>query len=206
MGVRIATSAEDAVTNTDIDRGGRDGLIEPRGRAVGRPHIKGNPYYLDINSVSPGRKVETDAPCWTAPPAMSMWRSSPRSIRRSHKTPLLLAGRACARGRAASGRRTGDARRRSASDEVGAAAAIKMIRSVMIKGIEALTAGMLPGGAPRRHRRGGRGLAQEQLSGARLDRRWSAYNIERMASHGIRRAAEMEQSADHAARSLASSR
>ena len=79
-----------------------------------------------------------------------------------------------------------------ASDEVGAAAAIKMIRSVMIKGIEALTAECFL--AAQRA-----GIVDEVAASLKnnypaLD--WNKvidYNLERMASHGIRRAAEMEQ-------------
>ncbi|MBV9260804.1 MAG: DUF1932 domain-containing protein, partial [Pseudolabrys sp.] len=77
---------------------------------------------------------------------------------------------------------------------VGAAAGIKMIRSVMIKGIEALTlecflaasrAGVLD-----------QVIASLKNNYPGLD--WTKvadYNIERMASHGERRAAEMEESA-----------
>jgi 3-hydroxyisobutyrate dehydrogenase-like beta-hydroxyacid dehydrogenase len=79
-----------------------------------------------------------------------------------------------------------------ASDQVGAAAALKMIRSVMIKGIEALTAECFL--AAQRA-----GITEEVAASLRnnyptLD--WDkviAYNLERMASHGIRRADEMEQ-------------
>src|SRR6185312_13017453 len=79
-----------------------------------------------------------------------------------------------------------------ASDQVGAAAALKMIRSVMIKGIEALTAECFL--AAQRA-----GIAEEVAASLHnnyptLD--WDkiiAYNLERMASHGIRRADEMEQ-------------
>jgi 3-hydroxyisobutyrate dehydrogenase-like beta-hydroxyacid dehydrogenase len=81
-----------------------------------------------------------------------------------------------------------------ASDEIGAAAALKMIRSVMIKGIEALTAECFM--AAQRA-----GIVEEVAASLKnnypgLD--WPSvidYNLERMASHGIRRADEMEQSA-----------
>ena len=79
-----------------------------------------------------------------------------------------------------------------ASGEVGAAAALKMIRGVMIKGIEALTAECFL--AAQRA-----GIVDEVAASLTnnypaLD--WSKvidYNLERMASHGIRRAEEMEQ-------------
>jgi 3-hydroxyisobutyrate dehydrogenase-like beta-hydroxyacid dehydrogenase len=78
--------------------------------------------------------------------------------------------------------------------EVGRASAIKMIRSVMVKGIEALSAEMMLAAAAA-------GVTDEVL--ASLDaseqaKPWAervAYNVERMTTHGARRAAEMEESA-----------
>jgi hypothetical protein len=78
--------------------------------------------------------------------------------------------------------------------ETGSAAAIKMIRSVMIKGIEALTLECFLAAARA-------GVLDEVTASLKnnyptLD--WGQiadYNLERMASHGARRAAEMEESA-----------
>lgn len=78
--------------------------------------------------------------------------------------------------------------------EVGQASSIKMIRSVMVKGVEALTAEMM--------------LAADQagvsdhvlasLDASEKRQLWrdrAAYSLERMTKHGLRRAAEMEESA-----------
>jgi hypothetical protein len=78
--------------------------------------------------------------------------------------------------------------------ETGSAAAIKMIRSVMIKGIEALTLECFLAASRA-------GVLEEVTASLKnnyptLD--WTKiadYNLERMASHGERRAAEMEESA-----------
>jgi len=78
--------------------------------------------------------------------------------------------------------------------DIGQASAIKMIRSVMVKGIEALTAEMMLAA-------NAAGVSAEVL--ASLDAsekpqpwaRRAEYNIERMVTHGARRAAEMEESA-----------
>ena len=76
----------------------------------------------------------------------------------------------------------------------GQAAAIKMIRSVMIKGIEALTAECFLAAARA-------GVLDEVTVSLKnnypsLDfAKIAEYNLERMASHGERRAAEMEESA-----------
>jgi 3-hydroxyisobutyrate dehydrogenase-like beta-hydroxyacid dehydrogenase len=69
-----------------------------------------------------------------------------------------------------------------------------MIRSVMVKGIEALTAEMMAAATAA-------GVTDEIL--ASLDtsesaapwRERAAYNLERMTTHGARRAAEMEEAA-----------
>ena len=82
-----------------------------------------------------------------------------------------------------------------AGAEIGAAAAIKMVRSVMIKGIEALTLECFLAAARA-------GVVDEVAASMKnnypgLD--WAKvvpYNLERMASHGERRAAEMEEVAD----------
>jgi len=77
--------------------------------------------------------------------------------------------------------------------ETGQAAAIKMIRSVMVKGMEALTLECFLAASRA-------GLLEEVTASLKnnyptLDfTKIADYNIERMASHGERRAAEMEES------------
>ena len=65
-----------------------------------------------------------------------------------------------------------------------------MIRSVMVKGIEALTAEMMLAA-------NAAGVADEVLAslGAGWQQR-AEYNLERMVAHGARRAAKMEQAAN----------
>jgi len=78
--------------------------------------------------------------------------------------------------------------------EVGRASAIKMIRSVMIKGIEALTDEMMV--AAKRAEVTEEVLAS--LDASEKPRLWgerAAYNPERMTTHGLRRGAEMEEAA-----------
>ncbi len=127
------------------------------------------------------------------PRAMSTSRCWRRSIRRAIRTPMLLAGphaEAIAPMLGALGMRAN-----IAGAEIGAAAAIKMVRSVMIKGIEALTLECFLAASRA-------GVVDEVAASMKnnypgLD--WAKivpYNLERMASHGERRAAEMEESAD----------
>ncbi len=76
-----------------------------------------------------------------------------------------------------------------AGEAIGRASTIKMLRSVMIKGIEALTAEMML--AARKA-----GVVDQVLVSLADD--WphrAEYNLERMAMHGLRRAVEMEEAA-----------
>lgn len=100
--------------------------------------------------------------------------------------PLLLAGPDAAAGNAALAT-LGFTNRRIVAGEVGAAAAIKMLRSVIVKGTEALTAEAFAGAARA-------GLVDELLLALAGD--WPAradYNLDRMLVHGARRAAEMDE-------------
>jgi 3-hydroxyisobutyrate dehydrogenase-like beta-hydroxyacid dehydrogenase len=190
IGARLAASAADAVRNSDIIVSAvTAGSSLDAARSVA-PHLAGNPYYLDINSVSPGRKQEATKLLGAAARYVDVAILGPIHPQR-HRTPILVAGPHAA-----------DVmpllidelemRGSIASDQVGAAAALKMIRGVMIKGIEALTAECFI--AAQRA-----GIAQEVAASLTnnyptLD--WNKvidYNLERMASHGIRRAEEMEQ-------------
>jgi 3-hydroxyisobutyrate dehydrogenase-like beta-hydroxyacid dehydrogenase len=179
IGVRTAASAADAVRGADI--------VEAALSV--QPHLTGEPYFLDINSVSPGRKQETAKTLGDAARYVDVAVLAPIHPAR-HRTPLLLAGphaEAIAPQLAALGMRAN-----IAGADVGAAAAIKMVRSVMIKGIEALTAECFLAAARA-------GVVDEVAASLKnnypgLD--WAKvvpYNLERMASHGERRAAEMEE-------------
>ena len=136
IGVRLANSAADAVRETDMIISAVTAASSLEAARSVEPHLTGTPYYLDINSVSPGRKQETAkllgeraryvdvaviAPIHPAAPphALADRRPACRGI-----SPLL---------------RELEMQLSIVGADTGHAAAIKMIRSVMIKGIEALT-------------------------------------------------------------------
>ena len=190
IGARLASSAADAVVNSDIIISAvTAGSSLDAARSVA-PHLSGNPYFLDVNSVSPARKKEAAEVLGNAARYVDVAILAPIHPKR-HQTPLLVAG---PHAQAVMPLLIDelDMRGAIASDEVGAAAALKMIRGVMIKGIEALTAECFI--AAQRA-----GIAPEVAASLTnnyptLD--WQKvidYNLERMASHGIRRAEEMEQ-------------
>lgn len=107
--------------------------------------------------------------------------------------PLLISGAAAGRAEVLL-RGAGFTNTRVVGEEIGRASAIKMIRSVMVKGIEALTAEMMLAASAA-------GVEDEVLSSLDASEKalpWkerAAYNVERMVTHGLRRAAEMEESA-----------
>jgi 3-hydroxyisobutyrate dehydrogenase-like beta-hydroxyacid dehydrogenase len=191
FGVRLAASAADAVAQTDMIISAVTAASSVDAARSVAPHLSRNPYYLDINSVSPGRKQETAALLGEAARYVDVAVIAPIHPKR-HRTPLLTAGPHAEA--IAPLLRDMEMELKVVSDKVGGAAAIKMIRSVMIKGIEALTLECFL--AAERA-----GLLDEVTASLKnnypgLD--WtkvSEYNIERMASHGERRAAEMEESA-----------
>ena len=83
---------------------------------------------------------------------------------------------------------------RVVGDEVGRASAIKMIRSVMVKGLEALSWEC----ATAARAAGVFAEVMASLDASEKAVGWAervAYNRERMETHGQRRAAEMEESA-----------
>lgn len=105
------------------------------------------------------------------------------------KVPLLVAGPHAEAGAAALAT-IGFTDVRIVGASIGAASAIKMIRSVMIKGLEALTAECLLAAEAA----GVRDEVLASLDASERVRPWAergAYNLERMIVHGGRRAEEM---------------
>ena len=192
IGVRLGSSAADAIKGADIVVSAVTAASSLEAARSAKPHLSTDQFYLDINSVSPGRKQETARHLDGAARYVDVAVMAPVHPAR-HQTPILLAGPyAEAIGPILTAL---DMRASVAGPDIGAAAAIKMVRSVMIKGMEALTLECFLAAA--------RAGVEEQIvaslskSFPTLD--WPKiveYNLERMASHGTRRAAEMEEVAD----------
>jgi 3-hydroxyisobutyrate dehydrogenase-like beta-hydroxyacid dehydrogenase len=191
MGVRMASSAGDAVRETDMVISAVTAASSVDAARSVAPHLTGRPYYLDINSVSPGRKQETanllgDGARYVDVAVVAAIHPA------RHRTPLLISGTHAEE--ISPLLRELEMQLTVVGPEIGSAAAIKMIRSVMIKGIEALTLECFLAASRA-------GVLEEVTASLKnnyptLD--WTKiadYNLERMASHGERRAAEMEESA-----------
>jgi 3-hydroxyisobutyrate dehydrogenase-like beta-hydroxyacid dehydrogenase len=192
IGVRCAQSAADAVRDADMIVSAVTAASSVEAAQSVKSHLAVMPYFLDINSVSPGRKQETAKVLGKAARYVDVAVIAPIHPAR-HQTPMLLAGpdaQAIMPTLNALGMRVS-----VAGSETGAAAAIKMVRSVMIKGIEALTLECFLAASRA-------GVVDEVAISMKnnypgLD--WAKivpYNLERMANHGERRAAEMEEVAD----------
>ena len=154
------------------------------------PHLPHGALWLDGNSCSPGAKRRAAAVIESAGGRYVDLAIMAPVYPRLHRTPLLVAGPHADAALAVLSALGMEAQ--VAGDMVGEASAIKMIRSVMIKGMEALFAECLL--AARRADVEGRVLASLQASNPQTDwPRQAAYNLERMMVHGRRRAAEMRE-------------
>jgi 3-hydroxyisobutyrate dehydrogenase-like beta-hydroxyacid dehydrogenase len=192
LGVRQAASAADAVAGADIVISAVTAASSLEAAVAAKQHLRPNQFFLDVNSVSPGRKQETAKLLAGLARYVDVAVMAPVHPAR-HKTPLLLAGEHAETVAPILGAL--DMRTSIAGPEVGAAAAIKMVRSVMIKGIEALCLECFLAAS----RAGVEDQIVASLSKSYPGIDWPkvvAYNLERMASHGARRAAEMEEVAD----------
>lgn len=191
FGVRLATSAADAVAETDMVISAVTAASSLEAARSVAPHLKGNPWYLDINSVSPGRKQATAELLDGKARYIDVAVIAPIHPLK-HKTPLLIAGPHAHE--IAPLLTEMEMKLSVVPGETGQAAAIKMIRSVMIKGMEALTLECFLAASRA-------GLLEEVTASLKNNyptlnfTKIADYNIERMASHGERRAAEMEESA-----------
>lgn len=193
LGVRRATSAAEALAGVPLVLSlvtAASALPAAREYA---PMLAAGALWCDMNSVAPDTKrAAAEAVEMAGGRYVDVAVLAPVEPARL-AVPLLLAG---ANAEEAGGllRAAGFTQVRVVGAQVGRASAIKMIRSVMVKGIEALTAEMMLAAEAA-------GVTEEVL--ASLDasekaRPWgerAGYNLERMTTHGLRRAAEMEEAA-----------
>lgn len=107
-----------------------------------------------------------------------------------HRTPVLVSGPAATAALQMTDRL--DMSAKHAAGGIGTASSIKMIRSIMIKGLEALTAECVLAG----RKAGVEDIVLDTLDNTFPGFHWhrrAAYMLERMTAHGTRRAAEMHE-------------
>ena len=152
--------------------------------------IEPGAFYLDLNSCAPSTKQKnadliTEAGGFYVDVAV-MATITPKY----HQTPMLVSGEHAEQAIALM--RALDMKPVHVPGPIGRASTIKMIRSIMMKGIEALTAECFTAACKA-------GVADEvaaSLDASQTKAGWktqAAYNMERMTTHGIRRAAEMRE-------------
>ena len=191
-GVEVASTPEIAVRNADwiISSVTAD---QSRNAALSvAPFARAGQVYFDINSVSPNTK-RGNAALITAGGAGYIDMAVMAPVQpREHRTPLLIAGPLDVQ--TAERLAALDFHYEVAGDEVGSAAAIKMVRSLFVKGLEAITveallaaeaSGCLP-------------EIRDSLARSYAGLGWpdfADYQFERVLKHGVRRAAEMRECA-----------
>lgn len=191
-GVRQGADAGDAVEGADwiVNAVTADQSLVATRSVL--PHLVAGQTLFDINSVSPGRKREA-ASCVEEAGAAYLDMAVMAPVHpRGHATPVLLAGRE-ATGLAPDLAELGFSYQ-VVGDEPGEATAVKMVRSLFVKGLEAITVEtLLAASASGCFDRVLASLTQSFPGLGWPDN--AAYNFERALRHGTRRAAEMRESA-----------
>lgn len=194
-GVHIAATPKDAVTGADIVI---SAVVSAEAEAAAKacaPHLKPGQFYMDINSASPAVKkrvakiIEASGADFVEAAVMDLFPPH------GHKAPMLLAGK---RAKALEDILRGYAMRVEAIGEaVGAASAVKMVRSVFLKGftsilLESLVAASKVGAGAEE-----RVLDSLQTTFPEMDwRKVADYYAERLVKHARRQSAEMHEVAE----------
>jgi 3-hydroxyisobutyrate dehydrogenase-like beta-hydroxyacid dehydrogenase len=192
-GVIAASSAEEALSGAGIVLAlvTADTALEAARDYA--PFLRPGTLWCDMNSVAPDTKrAASEAVGAAGADYIDMAVMAPVNPQRL-AVPVLISGPSATEAMDALGG-LGFSNLRIVGDEIGRASAIKMIRSVMVKGIEALSFECAEAASAA-------GVLDEVLASLDASERlgsWAdkfAYNRERMELHGVRRAKEMEESA-----------
>lgn len=191
-GIALATSAAEAAQDAELVLSMVTAAASLDVAKEAATYLKPGQIFLDLNSVSPGTKKASAAVIERSGAAYVDGAIMAPVPSRALGVPILLAG-----SRAAA---VVDALARYGmnleivSDQIGIAAATKMCRSVIIKGIEALCSEAFL--AARAHGVEGRVLASLNDTFPGTDwNKYAGYQVGRSLVHGRRRAAEMREAA-----------
>ena len=157
------------------------------------PMLGRGALWLDMNSVAPGTKRAAAAVIEAGGGRYADVAVLAPVLPARLGVPLLVSG-PHAKEAVAVLHDAGFTRVSVAGDKVGDASAIKMIRSVMVKGLEALSAEFILAA----DRAGVTDAVLASLDDSWKEQPWQGrvdYNLDRMLAHGLRRAAEMEEAA-----------
>jgi 3-hydroxyisobutyrate dehydrogenase-like beta-hydroxyacid dehydrogenase len=190
--VELASTLNDAVAGADIILSLVQGSVARKVAAEVAPMLTRGQIYVDLNSISPAAKAEIGEKIAGGDGLCVEGAIMDAVTPHRHKVPILLAGpdaERCANLLNALGMST-----EPVGSKLGQASAIKMIRSVMVKGVEALileamTAAEIAGVTER---------ILDSVNGTfpGLDwRKLTAHYLKRTHEHGARRVSEMKESA-----------
>lgn len=189
LGVRLAADMPSALSGADFVFCAVTAASSLDAARAAAPHLAPGQIFIDVNSVSPGRKREAAAAFGPDGRYIDLAIMAPVHPR-GHATPCLVAGDEAAAfiemfspfGMAL----------KQAGSEIGSATIIKMVRSVMVKGLEALSYECFMAARAA----GVDGVILDSLKGSYPGLDWPKlvpYNVSRMLQHGTRRAAEMRE-------------
>jgi 3-hydroxyisobutyrate dehydrogenase-like beta-hydroxyacid dehydrogenase len=189
--VRVADNFEDAVSGVQVVISAVTASSSTDVAAKAGKTLRDGQVLLDINSVSPAKKLANAALVEAAGAdyveAAVMAPVPPQRLR----VPMLLGGKRA--GTLADELRSVGMNTTALSEQIGVASAVKMCRSIVIKGLEALTLESML--AARRF--GAEREVLESLNGTFPSMGWTGklpdYLVSRAAEHGRRRAAEMRE-------------
>jgi 3-hydroxyisobutyrate dehydrogenase-like beta-hydroxyacid dehydrogenase len=190
IGVTCAADAAAAVKGSDIVIAAVTAASSQDAARSAAPHLAAGQFYMDINSTSPAvkrRNAETMAASGAYFVEAAVMESVPPH---GHKVPMLLAGpqaQALADRLGPLGMRV-----EAVGDQFGQASSIKMLRSVLIKGMEALMLESLFAASEV----GVTDRVLASLAGTYPGMDWpkvADYLVGRTAQHGARRVAEMRE-------------
>jgi len=189
--IELAGSTRAAILDADLIISAVTAASSADAAAAAAPALRPGQIFLDINSVSPATKrsnaqqIERSGADYVE--AAVMAAIAPQRL----AVPMLLGGRRASE--LAEALRALGMQASAISQEIGVASAVKMCRSILIKGLEALTLECLLGA---------RRFGAEQYVLASLDASFPRmgwcealpdYLVSRVAEHGKRRAEEMRE-------------
>lgn len=190
LGVRCRPTSAAAVADADLILCTVTADQAVRAAESAAPHLRAGALWCDLNSVAPSAKREAAAIVERAGARYLDVAVMAPVYPKLNMVPLLVSGPQAEEGAALLAELP--MAPRVVSGEVGAASSIKMIRSVMVKGIEALTVECMLAAVAA-------GVEDEVLGSLQSShpgwdwRAKSAYNLERVLTHGARREAEMRE-------------
>ena len=192
-GVRLCASAAEAAAGADIVISAVTATSALAAAEEATAYLRPGQFFLDVNSVSPQTKrrdckaVESAGAAYVE--AAVMAPVAPYGL----KVPIVLGGARAAELKQLL--KPAAMRLELGEVEIGKASALKMCRSVIVKGLEALTLECFL--AARIHGVEDQTIAslRETFPGVDWDR-LAGYNLERVLAHGRRRAAEMREAAE----------